>query len=144
MNQNSHEDNTFPTPDEISFYRLYRDLVNSEDALISNRMSWFLSTQTMLFILWTSLAKPIAPFYAAGICTFGMLFCIPTFIGVWSAQLAVKDALKRYKENLPGRHHPRLPDMTGKLNYNTLGNSTPHLVNLLCFCGWTLVLKLWA
>jgi hypothetical protein len=136
--------NDFPTTNEIEFYRLYHALIVNEDTLISQRMSWFLSTQTMLFILWTSLSKPVPPFLASGICIFGMLFCIPTFLGVWSAQQAIKHALVRYHERLPVEHHPKLPEMSQTLRYHTIGKATPHLLNLLCFCGWTLVLKLWA
>jgi hypothetical protein len=41
--------------DWVTIYRLHRERVTEEDAVINHRMTWMLYSQTILFIMWGGL-----------------------------------------------------------------------------------------
>jgi hypothetical protein len=137
---------SFPSADAIAFHRLYRDRVVNEDMLVHNRITWLLSTQTILFLLWATFIKDptqvsqtsLMRALTAGMCLFGILNCFATLVGVRAALSEIEYLAACYVRHYP-QPHPALPLVTGKPDHHLLGKSPPYLLIASCFVAWAVV-----
>lgn len=134
----------FPTSDELEYYKLYRDRVVNEDTLIYHRLSWFLGSQTILFILWAAVLKgPTSiqtPFHAVtvGFCIFGLVSCFVSTLGVWAALSEIAHLQVRYEKYNPSPH-VMLPPIVGNPDHHLLGKVPPYLLIVAVAVGWVSV-----
>jgi hypothetical protein len=150
---------TPPTSDDLAerCYRLYRERIDHEDFLFSQRITWFFAVQALLlfpyiFISGNIFSPPtgIAPPNAAEmelvrfvIGVLGLGFCGVVLISCRAAHLQVHNLVRSYHEFIArhAQHKPAwLPEIQSSRVIQFRGNCTPYGGIFLFALAWTILL----
>lgn len=151
------------TPDPIDFYRVVRGQLEHEDNLVTNRTSWFLTSQSFLFSAYAIIAngyvstpRAAAPINAlaggAGggadprrillviIPGVSVIVCVLTLVSILSG-VAALHTLRRFYDDSPHRCAPAtLPPVQGYRATRLAGVAAPLLLPVLFLAVWVFLL----
>lgn len=109
--------------EQREYYKLYRDRIKSEDTLVSNRLTWLLLPQAVLFgICATSVfsKEGFSVFGLALVTTLGIGVCVLGNFSIGAALTTIEQMRQLYADNF--RHcDPKLPPLTADEGMNNRG-----------------------
>lgn len=103
----------------VMLHGIYRRKIEHEDNLINWRTTWFIATQSMLFVTVAMFSDRTYGFQfqmlSSALAFVGLAICVTTFNSVWAARAVISDHV-RYWDGMKGVHgHLDLPRLAGSI-----------------------------
>ena len=130
-----------PALEELKYYRVYRDRITSEDTLISNRLTWLLTPQAVLYGFVATSIYSKDGFSLVGLALIALLGIVICWLGRRSIEAAlttVKQVREQYDQNYP-HPDPRLPSLTAEGDADAQGSVAARRIPLCLIAGWLLL-----
>ena len=155
-----HSQDASPPP--LEFYKLIRSQLEHEDSLVTNRISWFLTSQSFFFSAYAITSNgyistprpnlPMPPGHGATftdprllllwiVPTLSIVTCVLTGVGIF-ASIDALHRLRRIYLNSPLRgFDEHLPPVEGFRATNVTGMAAPALLPVIFMCVWLYLLQ---
>jgi hypothetical protein len=136
-----------PEINYIEYYRIVRGQLEHEDDLVSNRLSWFIASQSFLFTAYAVIAINIANLTPAPeqnprrvllivIPAVAAMTCLLTLIGIISGVMALHRLRKLYDHSPIRPAHDPLPPVQGYRAIRWMGLAAPLLLPVIFMGVW--------
>src|SRR5690242_7652315 len=106
----------YPSAEERELYKLYRDRITTEDALVHDRLTWLLITQSILFGFCATSYFSREHLNRIGLvllAVLGIVICVMVVVGIRAALATINHLKAGYHHHCP-KPHPKLPALTAE------------------------------
>ena len=130
-----------PVYDEV------RGQIQHEDTLITQRLNWFLTSQSFLFTAFAIVFNGPPPANGQGVRTF-LLTAIPLlaitagfliFLSILAGMIVMRSLRRFYASKEPTQAATSLPSIQGLAFTRIMGSAAPLLIPLVFICVWVLL-----
>lgn len=127
--------------DQREYYKLYRDRITAEDTLVSNRLTWLLLTQAILygFCATSFFSKEgLSIGGLALVALLGSVICVLGKLSIEAALTTIEQLRDHYAKNCP-HTDPKLPPLTAEEGIHIRGKLAAKSLPMCFIAGWLLL-----
>jgi hypothetical protein len=143
----SNEDESPKDQNAAPVYEEVRGQIQHEDTLITQRLNWFLTSQSFLFTAFAIVFNGPPPPQGTGVRSF-LLTAIPLlaisagfliFLSILAGMIVMRSLRRFYASKAPSKAAQSLPSIQGLPSTRLMGAAAPLLIPLVFMCVWVLL-----
>ena|ERR1051326_5262045 len=127
------------------YYNTVRSQIEHEDSLVSQRLSWFITSQSFLFTAYAIVtvnvsARPAAQWLMFLLPLIAVCTCVLILITICAGAMAMRALRAQYRHHGGEASAPHLPPIQGAAHTQLMGLSGPLLLPPLFLAVWLFLL----
>jgi hypothetical protein len=143
-----HGKHQMPTPDVDAFYDRIRDQIEHEDNLVTQRLNWFLTSQSFLFTAYAIVFNGTPPASARLAIRSILMEVIPLIgvavgalilIAIIGGAIVMNDLRRSFQLNCPAAADAGLPPLQERAATRFMGLLAPILLPVMFIAVWMLL-----